>query len=233
LPARPLRKSNPEARQGGDEWRLRGSFGLDVVSPSRDGPIIDFGSEPRHAGEYDQHPRSKASVPKESVDHATPPLTKLASPPLTSPQMSAVLGPVGGFSFAWFAAKFFGCLDPLCAGVGRLISQTDANLNRSVYFSEISSPKVRRSHAHLSNSFSRLRRFSALTPPLCRPDSGRAWTNELLSNCRDDGRSQLWSYLCVRRLVGDRKRDLQRSWVSVAWARDRGPRQTRTFQCHV
>ncbi len=40
-----------------------------LVSPPRDGPIIDLGSEHRYEGEYDQHPRRKASVPNESVNH--------------------------------------------------------------------------------------------------------------------------------------------------------------------
>ena len=40
-----------------------------LYPPSCDGPIISFGSEHGHAGEYNQHPRGKASVPKESVDH--------------------------------------------------------------------------------------------------------------------------------------------------------------------
>jgi hypothetical protein len=30
---------------------------------------MDVGSDHRRAGEYDQNPRGKASVPKESVDH--------------------------------------------------------------------------------------------------------------------------------------------------------------------
>jgi hypothetical protein len=58
-----------EACVGGSDNRA-----LDVVSPPRDGPIIDFGSVDRHAGEPDQCPRSKASVPKESVDHDCDPV---------------------------------------------------------------------------------------------------------------------------------------------------------------
>jgi hypothetical protein len=34
------------------------------------------------------------------------------------------------------------------------------------------------------------------------------------SDCRDGDRCRLWSCLCVRGLVGDRKRYLERSWVT-------------------
>src|SRR5258705_10377693 len=65
------------------------------LAPPRDGPITDLGSEHRHAGEYDQHPCGKASVPNESVDHGCDSSLKQFDP-----VKSAVLGPDGGFSFA-------------------------------------------------------------------------------------------------------------------------------------
>jgi hypothetical protein len=71
-----------------------------VLSPSRDGPIISFGSEHRHAGEHDQYPRSKASVPNESVDHkcdSSSDEVYAPSTPQTSSRKSAVLGRDGGF----------------------------------------------------------------------------------------------------------------------------------------
>ena len=46
------------------------------------------------------------------------------------------------------------------------------------------------------------------------PDSCTA--QRTLSDCRDHDRSQLWSCLCVRRLAGDRRRDLQRAWVTCS-----------------
>ena len=58
------------------------------------------------------------------------------------------------------------------------------------------------------------RRFSALGPPSCRPDSERI--HKLLSVCRDSDRPQLWPYLCARRLVGHRRIDLERSRVTCS-----------------
>ena len=40
-----------------------------MLSSSQNRPIMRVVDKHRHAGEYDQNPRSKASVPKESVDH--------------------------------------------------------------------------------------------------------------------------------------------------------------------
>jgi len=72
-----------------------------LVSPPRDGPIIDLGSEHRYEGEYDQHPRRKASVPNESVNHECDSSFDAAGRPRQPlPEKSAVLGRDGGFSFA-------------------------------------------------------------------------------------------------------------------------------------
>ncbi len=74
-----------------------------LYPPSCDGAIISFGSEHGHAGEYNQHPRSKASVPNESVDHKRDSSSdEVCAPsiPQTSSRKSAVLGRDGGFSFA-------------------------------------------------------------------------------------------------------------------------------------
>ena len=72
-----------------------------LVSPPRDGPIIDLGSEHRYEGEYDQHPRRKASVPNESVNHeCDSSFDAPGRPRQPLPEKSAVLGRDGGFSFA-------------------------------------------------------------------------------------------------------------------------------------
>ena len=72
-----------------------------LVSPPRDGPIIDLGSEHRYEGEYDQHPRRKASVPNENVNHECDSSFDAAGRPRQPlPEKSAIVGRDGGFSFA-------------------------------------------------------------------------------------------------------------------------------------
>src|SRR5450631_1244259 len=93
------------------EHRWHNRLILDVVSPPRDGPIIGFGGEHRHARDPDQNPCSKASIPKESLDHeydsfsqrrSSPPgYDWPPSTPPTSARKSAVLGREGGLSLAY------------------------------------------------------------------------------------------------------------------------------------
>jgi hypothetical protein len=52
------------------------SAGFECSAHVANRPIMRIGSDHRHAGEYDQDPRGKANVPKESVDHNATPLLK-------------------------------------------------------------------------------------------------------------------------------------------------------------